>query len=612
MSTLDVLDKPETAEPAGRPHIVNDFSIVVATVNGSGSQTANGLLVRAAFKMGIPVNPKNLFPSNISGLPTWYIIRLSKDGYTARREEAEILVAFNPATAEEDLANLPPGGVCIYPDDFKFANPRSDVALYAVPAKEIMKQSEIDPKLRDHVRNMVYVGALAHLLGFEISELRDGLMHHFKGKTKPVDMNMMVVEKTLEWAQANLVKADPYRVERMDGTKGLIMIDGNTAGALGAIYGGVTFTAWYPITPSTSLVDGLNSYLPRLRPAKDGVTDYAVVQAEDELAAIGMVLGAGWAGARSMTSTSGPGISLMTEFAGMGYFAEIPGVIWDIQRVGPSTGLPTRTSQADLLPVYFLGHGDTRQVVLLPGNMKECFEFGWRAFDLAEGLQTPVFVLSDLDLGMNAWMSEPFEYPDQPMNRGKVLTKEDLVRLGGEWARFADVDGDGIPYRTLPGNEHPASAYFTRGTGHNAAAVYSERPDDWEENLLRLERKHETARTMVPKSVVDMRAGAEIGIIAYGSTRDAIEEARDQLRAQGIETSFCRVRALPFEDTLRDFIDAHKRFYVVELSTEAQLRSLIRLYAPDRAMDFHSLAHLDGLPLTASYVRTGILEQEKH
>ncbi|MEO8286415.1 MAG: 2-oxoacid:acceptor oxidoreductase subunit alpha [Chloroflexota bacterium] len=610
MSTLDVLEKPDETGSTDRPGTVNDFSIVVATVNGSGSQTANGLLVRAAFKMGIPVNPKNLFPSNISGLPTWYIIRLNKDGYTARRESSEILVAFNPATAEEDLANLVPGGVCIYPDDINFASPRADVTMYAVPAKEIMKQAEIDPKLRDHVRNMVYVGALAHLLGFEVDELRDGLMYHFKGKVKPVDMNMNVVLSTMEWAAANLVKSDPYRIERMDGTNGLIMIDGNTAGALGAIFGGVTFAAWYPITPSTSLVDGLNAYLPKLRPAQDGVNDYAIVQAEDELAAIGMVLGAGWAGARSMTATSGPGISLMTEFAGMGYFAEIPGVIWDIQRVGPSTGLPTRTSQADLLPVYFLGHGDTRHVVLLPGNMKECFEFGWRAFDLAERLQTPVFVLSDLDLGMNSWMTEPFEYPDQPLDRGKVLTKEDLDNLNGQWGRFEDVDGDGIPYRTLPGNKHPNSAYFTRGTGHNTQAVYSERPDDWEQNLKRLEKKHETARTIVPKAVVDRREGAEIGIIAYGSTHDAIDEARDQLRAQGIETSFCRVRALPFENTLREFIDTHKRLYVVELSMEAQLRSLIRLYAPDRSMDLLSLAHLDGLPLTANYVRNGILELE--
>jgi 2-oxoglutarate ferredoxin oxidoreductase subunit alpha len=387
------------------------------------------------------------------------------------------------------------------------------------------------------------------------------------------------------------------------------MIDGNSAGALGAVYGGVTFASWYPITPSTSVIDALTSYLHQLRPPQDGKVDFAIIQAEDELAAIGMVLGAGWAGARSMTATSGPGISLMTEFAGMGYFAEIPGVIWDIQRVGPSTGLPTRTSQADILPVYFLGHGDTRQIVLLPGNMKECFEFGWRSFDLAERLQTPVFVLSDLDLGMNTWMTEPFDYPDQPMDRGKVLTTEDMNRLG-TFGRYEDVDGDGITYRTLPGNEHPMSAYFTRGTGHNPQAVYSERPDDWKQNLERLGRKHETARAMVPKPVVDEREGAEIGIIAYGSTCDAINEARDQLRAQGIETSFIRIRALPLESTLTDFVHKYKRLYVVELSEDAQLRSLISLHVPERAAELNSLAHLDGLPLTASYVRKGILDAE--
>jgi 2-oxoglutarate ferredoxin oxidoreductase subunit alpha len=609
MSTTDVLDMPATGRSDNRPTIVNDFSIVVATVNGSGSQTANGLLARSAFKMGVPVSSKNLFPSNISGLPTWYIIRLSKDGYVARRETAEILVAFNPATAEEDLANLPAGGVCVYPDDYRFATQRDDVTMYAVPAKEIMKQTEIDPKLRDHVRNMVYVGALAYLLGIEADTLNAGLLDHFHGRPKPVAMNMNVVNMTLDWAKQNLIKADPYKIEPMDKTSGLIMIDGNSAGALGAVYGGVTFASWYPITPSTSVIDALSSYLAKLRPPQDGKVDFAVVQAEDELAAIGMVLGAGWAGARSMTATSGPGISLMTEFAGMGYFAEIPGVIWDIQRVGPSTGLPTRTSQADVLPVYFLGHGDTRQIVLLPGTMKECFEFGWRAFDLAERLQTPVFVLSDLDLGMNTWMTEPFDYPDQPMDRGKVLTAEEITKAGA-FARYQDPDGDGIPYRTLPGNQNPLSAYFTRGTGHNAQAVYSERPDDWEENLKRLSRKHETARTMVPKPLLDERDGAEIGIIAYGSTCDAINEARDQLRAQGVETSFIRLRALPFESTLTDFVNKYKRLYVVELTEDAQLRSLIQLHVPTRGAELRSLAHLDGLPLTASYVRKGILAGE--
>jgi 2-oxoglutarate ferredoxin oxidoreductase subunit alpha len=610
MATADVLEQPQTKPQGEQRDIINDFSIEIATVNGSGSQTANGLIARTAFKMGIPVGAKNLFPSNISGLPTWYTIRLSKHGYTARRGSAEVLVAFNPATAQEDYARLTPGGICFHPDDIKFFEPRDDVTTYALPVKELMKQADVDPKLRDHVANMVYVGGLAHILGFDLEDLREGLAYHFKGKQKPIDMNMNVVNMAIAWAKDNLQKSDPYRVEPMEGgNQGLVMIDGNSAGAMGAVFGGVTVGAWYPITPSTSLFDAMAAYLPKLRPGQEHT--YAVVQAEDELAAIGMVLGAGWAGARAMTSTSGPGISLMTEFAGYGYFAEIPGVIWDIQRVGPSTGLPTRTSQADLLPTYYLGHGDTRHVILLPGSVKECFEYGWRAFDLSERLQTPVFVLSDLDLGMNIWMSEPFDYPDEPMDRGKVLTEADLVKLQGQWARYEDVDGDALTYRTLPGNTHPSAPYFTRGTGHNAKATYSERPDDWEQNLLRLERKHETARTLVPKPVVDLREGAKVGIIAYGSTDTAIQEARDMLREAGVETSSLRVRALPLEETTRDYISKHDRVYVVELNVQGQLRSLIQLYVPDRATDLRGYASLDGLPLTASMVRDALLEQEQ-
>jgi 2-oxoglutarate ferredoxin oxidoreductase subunit alpha len=610
MGTLDVLDQPAPGKAGERPDIVNDFSINIATVNGSGSQTANGLLARAMFKMGIPVTPKNLFPSNISGLPTWYIIRLSKDGYTARREDAEVLVAFNPATAEEDLAQVPAGGICIYPDDMKFQGVREDVAMYPLAVKDLIKQAGIDPKLKDLVANMVYVGAVAVLLGIEPEELRSGLEHHFKGKAKPVEINMNMITMAMDWTREHITKSDPYRIERMDKTNGLIMMDGNSAGALGAVFGGVSVASWYPITPSTSLIDALNGYLPKFRVDEDGHPTYAVVQAEDELAAIGIVLGAGWAGVRAMTSTSGPGISLMTEFSGLGYFAEIPGVIWDIQRVGPSTGLPTRVSQGDIISTYFLGHGDTRQVILLPGSVKECFELGWQAFDLAERLQTPVFVLSDLDLGMNMWMSEPFEYPDKPLDRGKVLTEQDIERFGS-FSRYADPDGDGITYRTLPGNKHPMSAYFTRGTGHNEQAVYSERPDDWEKNLIRLEKKHETARTLVPKPIVDKREGTDVGIIAFGSTDPSVQEARDRLREQGLETSYLRLRALPLESSLRDFVQAHKRLYVVELNVEGQMRSLVQLYLPERAADIRSVAHLDGLPLTADLVAGAILEQER-
>ena len=607
MSVVEIED--QAAALAERPPIVNDFSIVAATVNGSGSQTANNVLIRALFKMGIPVNGKNLFPSNISGLPTWYTIRVSKDGYVARRETTEILVAFNVKTAKEDLAALPPGGVCVHPADLKFERDRTDVTYYALPVKELVAASGADVKLRDYVANMAYVGALTELLGIEADEIKAALSYHFSGKAKAVGLNYGVVEAAAQWVRENVTKADPFRVQRMHETDGKVLIDGNSAGALGAIFGGVSVVAWYPITPATSLADNLNDYLPQLRRSPDGTPTYAVVQAEDEIAAIGMTIGAGWSGARAMTSTSGPGISLMTEFAGLGYFAEIPTVIWDIQRMGPSTGLPTRVSQGDLLSVYFLGHGDTRHVVLLPGSVAECFEFGYVAFDLAERLQTPVFVLSDLDIGMNFWMTEPFAYPTTPMDRGKVLTAVDVARMKG-FARFADVDNDGIGYRTLPGTDHPLAAYFSRGTGHNANAVYSERPDDWVQNLDRLHRKHDTARTLVPQPVVD-GAGASIGIIAFGSTDPAIVEARDRLAAQGIATDYLRVRALPMNDAVRDFVAAHERTYVIELNYDGQLAQLVQLHAPDLAARVRSIAHCDGLPLTARFVTEAIVNQEQ-
>jgi 2-oxoglutarate ferredoxin oxidoreductase subunit alpha len=451
------------------------------------------------------------------------------------------------------------------------------------------------------------VGALAHLLGISLTDIEAGLLFHFKGKRKPVDSNMKVVNAASEWAKANLVKKDPYRVEPMHKTDGMIMIDGNTAAALGAIYGGITFAAWYPITPATSLADALNHYLPELRmdPETKAPT-FSVVQAEDELAALGMVLGAGWAGARSMTSTSGPGISLMAEFAGLGYFAEIPAVIWDVQRMGPSTGLPTRVAQGDIILAYFLGHGDATHVCLLPGSVNECFEFGWRAFDLAERLQTPVFVLSDLDLGMNQWMAEPFRYPEEPMDRGKVLTAADVERMGG-FARYKDVDGDGIGWRTLPGTDHPLAAYFTRGTGHNERAIYSERPEDWERNMARLARKFETARQMVPAPVIDETAGAEVGLIAFGSTDTAIVEARSRLAQAGVPTAYLRIRALPLSDAVRDFVHAHKRVYVVEMNSDAQMCQLLRLHVPERAAEIIPVNHNDGLPLTARWVTEHVL-----
>jgi 2-oxoglutarate ferredoxin oxidoreductase subunit alpha len=591
--------------------IVNDFSMIVATVNGSGSQTSNMALIRALFRMGIPVNGKNLFPSNIQGLPTWFTIRASADGYTARREAVELLVGMNHATFLEDVEGLVEGGVCFYPDHFSKPDIRPDVVYYPMPVNQIIKDVDPPRDLREYMSNMVYVGVVAEMIGIEIEAIRDALDTHFRGKTKPVELNMSVVEASAQWARENLAKQDPYRVERDDQTEGMIILDGNTAAALGAIYGGVSFAAWYPITPASSLADGLMSYLPLLRKEQgSGKQTYAVIQAEDELAAIGMAVGAGWAGARSMTSTSGPGISLMAEFSGLAYFAEIPVVIWDVQRMGPSTGLPTRTSQGDLLFVRFLGHGDTEQIILLPGDIAECFEFGWRAFDYAERLQAPVFILSDLDLGMNLWMSEPFTYPQEPMDRGKVLTAEDLEQVN-EFARYRDLDGDGIPYRTLPGTDHPKAAYFTRGTGHDDRAIYSERPEHYDENMQRIFRKLETARGMLPRPVMNQRDGNDVGLISFGSTDPAIQEARDRLRENGVQTDYMRIRAVPFSDEVVDFIKRHKRLYVIEMNHQGQLHKLLQLNSPDQATKLISLTHNNGLPLSARWVTEEVEAKEK-
>ncbi|MCB8945862.1 MAG: 2-oxoacid:acceptor oxidoreductase subunit alpha [Ardenticatenaceae bacterium] len=599
-------------EMAEREPIVNDFSIVVATKNGTGSQTSNLAILRALFKMGIPVNGKNIFPSNIQGLPTWYHIRASFEGYVARRHTSEILVAFNDVTQEEDIQNLPPGGVCIYNADWRDGVlQRDDITYYAIPVNQFIRSTGMKGKLRDYIANMVYVGAVAQLLAIPLAAIDEALSKHFNGRRKLIDPNMDVVREAYEWTAENITKVDPYRVEPMNETEGMLLITGNESAALGAVFGGVTFTAWYPITPSTSVVDALNEYLPRFRTdAETGKATYAVVQAEDELAAIGMILGAGWAGARSMTATSGPGISLMAEFAGLGYFAEIPAVIWDIQRVGPSTGLPTRTGQGDVIFTYYLGHGDTTNVILFPASVKECFEFGGSAFDIAEQLQTPVFVLSDLDLGMNNWMTEPFDYPDKPMNRGKVLTAE---QVGKGFSRYLDGDGDGIGYRTVPGNENPKSAWFVRGTGHNEHAVYSERPDDWVNNMARLKRKFDTARNIVPVPVVDEVEGAKIGIIGFGTSQYAIDEARDRLAAKGVQTSFMRLRALPINDEVREFVAQYDRVYVVELNRDGQMHTILRTEMPEMVLKLHSLAFMDGMPLTARWlVETLEAAEESH
>jgi len=592
---------------------VNDFSITVGTVNGSGSQTSNLTLLRALFKMGIPVSGKNLFPSNIQGLPTWYTIRVSKDGYLARREEHEIVVAMNPGTFSQDLQDVLSGGAFFYADHIKQTISRDDIAVYPMPVKTLARESGAPSSLRDYVANMVYVGALAQLLGIDLDNIFQALNFHFKGKTKPVDLNFGVVQAAADWAKENLTKVDQYRVEPMDATHDYIMTDGNTAAALGSIYGGVHFVSWYPITPASSLPEALQQYLPVLRkdPEEPGKNTYAVVQAEDELAAIGMAVGAGWSGLRAMTSTSGPGLSLMTEYAGLAYFAEVPLVVWDVQRVGPSTGLPTRTAQGDLTFTYYMGHGDTQQVILLPGTVTECFEFGWKAFDIAERLQTPIFVLSDLDMGMNYWMTEPFEYPDQPLDRGKVLWEDDLERLKGEWGRYKDVDGDGIPYRTVPGNRHTKAAYFARGSGHNEPARYSEDNQVWLDLMERLKTKYDNARSYMPEPVIDRMEGSEIGIIGFGSTESAILEARDQLSRIGIRTDYMRIRAVPFTSQVREFLSSYERLYVVELNRDGQLHQLLTIDYPVHATKLTSLAYLDGLPLTARRVRESILAHEE-
>jgi 2-oxoglutarate ferredoxin oxidoreductase subunit alpha len=597
--------------PAETGQVINDFSITVGTVNGSGSQTSNLTILRALFKMGIPVSGKNLFPSNIQGLPTWYTIRVSKDGYLARREEHEIVVAMNPATFLKDLEEVVPGGVFFYADDIKFPINRSDVHVYPMPVKQIVRQVDTPSNLRDYVANMVYVGILAKMLDIDLGKIHQALEFHFKGKPKPIELNYTVIQIAHDWASENLVKTDPYRVAPMDATQGTIMADGNTAAALGATYGGVQFASWYPITPASSLAEALHEYLPMLRKDPEtGKNTFAIVQAEDELAAIGMAVGAGWSGLRAMTSTSGPGLSLMTEYAGLAYFAEVPLVIWDVQRVGPSTGLPTRTAQCDLTFVYFMGHGDTNQVILLPGSVDECFEFGWKAFDIAERLQSPVFVLSDLDFGMNQWMTKPFEYPDQPFDRGKVLWEDDIEKVKENWGRYVDLDGDGIPYRTLPGNRNPNAAYFTRGTGHTPKARYSEDPDNWREMLNRLKRKYHTACNYVPRPVIETMKDAEIGIIAFGSTAPAIEEARHQLAEKGLPTDSMRLRAVPFGSEVGDFIQKHSRNYVVEMNRDGQMHQLLTLEYPQQAMKLISMAYMDGLPMTARRVRESILAKE--
>ena len=598
--------------PIGRAQIINDLSIQVATVNGSGSQTANLVLLRAIFQMGIPVSGKNLFPSNIAGLPTWFTIRASKDGYIARRQDTEYMVAMNPETAEEDVLGLKPGAACVYDERLNLNRLRNDVVFYPVPFDKLVTPVCPDARLRKLVRNMIYDGILARLLGIEMPEIQKALQKQFRKKAKAAELNWNAALAGYDYAEKNLVKADPYVLRRMDATKGKILVEGNAATALGAMFAGVTVITWYPITPSSSVCETLTDYMKRYCIDKEtGKATFAIVQAEDELAALGMALGAGWAGARSMTATAGPGISLMSEFVGFGYYVEIPTVIFDIQRVGPSTGLPTRTAQGDILSTALLSHGDTKHPMLLPSSPSECFDMAIAAFDLAEDLQTPVFVMSDLDLGMNTWMSDPFTYPAKPIARGKVLSAEDIRRLGG-FERYKDVDGDGIGYRTLPGNPERAAGWFARGSGHNEKAIYSERRDAYVNNVDRLDRKFENARHKVPGPVILEADKPEVGIIAYGTSHWALEEALGQLRHEhNIDAGYCRLRAYPFSTEVHDFINRYERVYVVDQNRDAQMLALLRLEcSAEQLAKLRSVRHYDGSSIDARSVTDEIASQE--
>ncbi len=612
MSTTEASPAEVRAGGLGTP-VVNDFSIQVATVNGSGSQTANMVLMRSLFQMGIPVSGKNLFPSNIAGLPTWFTIRASRHGWIGRKKDVDILVAMNAESARDDVMGLAPGAAVVYDEPLKLDALRSDLHFYPVPFDKLVAQVCPEARLRKLVRNMIYDGVLAKLLGIEMPEIRAALLKQFgPRKAKAAELNWGAVQAGCDFAAANLPKTDPFQVERMDATAGKIIIEGNAACALGAVFAGVTVVGWYPITPSTSTIEALTTYLKRYRIDKaTGKATFAVVQAEDELASIGMVIGAGWAGARSMTATSGPGISLMAEITGLGYFVEAPAVILNVQRVGPSTGLPTRTAQGDILSTAVLSHGDTKHPMYFPSCPEECFGMMQEAFDLAEEFQTPVFVMTDLDLGMNNWMADSFPYPERPLRRGKVLTAEDLNRLGG-FARYKDVDGDGVGYRTLPGTDHPAAGYFTRGSGHNEKAQYSERPADYIQIMDRLARKFKTMRGRVPKPEVKLHPDASIGVICYGTSRHATEESLDQLRREfGLEISYLRLKAYPFTPELKAFLERHARVYVVEQNRDAQMVELMRMELdPVDIGKLRSVRYYGGLPLDARTVTGEIAGQE--
>ncbi|MBI4052314.1 MAG: 2-oxoacid:acceptor oxidoreductase subunit alpha [Elusimicrobia bacterium] len=585
--------------------IVNDFTIEVATVNGSGSQTSNLILTKAIFRMGVPVGPKNIFPSNIAGLPTWYIMRVNEKGYLARKRTLDIVVCLNPSTYLQDIPRVRSGGVVVYESDYVLTGSakRKDVVYYPVPFSQLAARHIADVKLKKPLTNMITVGVLAELLGIENSAVEGSIRHQLRNKERAVKINLDTIELGRKYVRENIKKQDPFYIERSNKTQGKILIEGNTAAALGCLFGGCTVAAWYPITPASSLTETLIPLFEKYRRDSSGKKKFCVVQAEDEIAALGIVIGASWAGARAMTATSGPGICLMSEFAGLGYYGEVPAVVFDIQRIGPSTGLPTRTAQGDIQFVSTLSHGDTKHIMLMPATVRECFDFSMLAFDLADRFQTPIFVMSDLDLGMNLWLTDGFPYPERPYDRGKVLTDEDIVRLGG-FERYRDVDGDGICYRTLPGNPHPLAAYFTRGSGHNEQAAYTEDGSAYQRNLDRLVKKFETARKFVPPPVEDYMPGAKMGILAYGSSDQVMEESRELLKANGIKTNYLRLRAYPFQsEILQKFFSKCSKVFVVEQNRDGQVAQLLRLeLEPKESAKIQSLLHYSGFPIPSEVV----------
>ena len=592
---------------------INDFVIKFATVNGSGSASANTMVAKTLFRMGIPVSPKNIFPSNIQGLPTWYEVRVSEAGYLARRDGIDFMVAMNPQTYAEDLAEVVPGGWLLYDSSMPRIWPRDDITLLPIPIAQICAKQWTDARQRQLFKNMVYVGALVELLSMDMEALKGVISDQLKGKEKLMTANLQAVQLGRDYAREHFSCPLSIHARAAEGAKGKIMVTGNDAGGLAAVYGGATVCAWYPITPSTSLPEAYEKYARRLRVTKEGKRLYSIVQAEDELAAIGVAIGGGWNGARSFTATSGPGISLMSEFLGLAYFAEVPVVLFNIQRGGPSTGMPTRTGQPDIISCAYASHGDTKHVLLFPSDPTEVFDMGAEAFELAELLQTPVMVMSDLDIGMNDWMTDPFTWDDsKEQSRGKVLSAEQLEAFktvkGKPWGRYLDVDGDAIPYRTLPGTHPSMGSFFTRGTSHDEYARYTEDGRIHQRVIDRIRRKFDTAATVVPKPEIDIRdKNAKTGIIYFGATRPAVLEGLDELERAGVRLNAMRLRAFPFNDDVKAFCDAHDQIFVLEQNRDAQMRSLLITEANIPANKLIAMLSYDGMPTTAAFVRKAAL-----